>query len=322
MKNRIQDGVMTAYLHCMSHTPLVGIVDPQQQTLDAIAQAENNIRKQIQDFAPELIILFGPDHYNGFFYDVMPQFCIGIHAHAIGDFNTCAGKLNVPQSDAERLAEHMINSGFDLAVSYQMQVDHGFAQPLETNFGSLATVPVIPIFINSVAPPMPTFKRAIQFGEALGQYLKTLDKRVLLLASGGLSHQPPVPELATANAHMKDRLLGSGKNLPKDERALRTQRVIDAAHAFVKDQHSLHPLNPEWDQMFMDALIHGDYQKFSDMSNQQVSEVAGKSTHEVKTWVVAAKAFETFGSFEVQEQFYQPIPEWIAGYGILAAKLV
>lgn len=313
---------MTAYLHCMSHTPLVGIVDPKQETLDAIAQTEKNIREQIQNFNPELIILLGPDHYNGFFYDVMPQFCIGMQAHAIGDFNTAAGELNVPLQEAELLANHMIEAGFDLAVSYRMQVDHGFAQPLETNFGSLNTVPVIPIFINSVAPPMPTLKRAIQFGEALGQYLKTINKRVLLLASGGLSHQPPVPELLTANEHMKDRLLGSGKNLPDHERQLRTHRVIDAARAFVVDQNTLHPLNPEWDQMFMNCLMQSDYQQLASMTNQHVSEIAGKSTHEVKTWVVAAKAFSEFGSFEIQEQFYQPIPEWIAGYGILSAKCV
>lgn len=313
---------MTAYLHCMSHTPLVGIIDPAQTTLDVIAHTEATIRQQIKAFDPELVILFGPDHYNGFFYDVMPQFCIGMQAHAIGDFNTTAGELSVPQGDAEALATHMIEAGFDLAVSYQMQVDHAFAQPLETNFGSLDSIPVIPIFINSVAPPMPTFKRAIQFGEALGQYLQTLNKRVLLLASGGLSHQPPVPELVSANEHMKHRLLGSGKNLPADERQLRTQRVISAAHAFVQDQNSLHPLNPEWDQMFMNCLIQSDYQRLASMTNQEVSEIAGKSTHEVKTWVVATKAFETFGAFQIQERFYQPIPEWIAGYGILSAKLV
>ncbi|ATO20149.1 3-(2,3-dihydroxyphenyl)propionate dioxygenase [Acinetobacter sp. LoGeW2-3] len=313
---------MTAYLHCMSHTPLVGIVDPAQTILDAITQTEANIRQQIQAFDPELVILFGPDHYNGFFYDVMPQFCIGMQARAIGDFNTAAGELSVPQADAEALATHMIEAGFDLAVSYQMQVDHAFAQPLETNFSSLTSVPVIPIFINSVAPPMPTFKRAIEFGEALGQYLKNLNKRVLLLASGGLSHQPPVPELVTANDHMKDRLLGSGKNLPADERQLRTQRVIDAAHAFIKDQNCLHPLNPEWDQMFIKCLINSDYQTLANMSNKEVSEIAGKSTHEVKTWVAAARAFQSFGDFKVQSQFYEPIPEWIAGYGILSAKLV
>ncbi|VFS75318.1 2,3-dihydroxyphenylpropionate/2,3-dihydroxicinnamic acid 1,2-dioxygenase [Kluyvera cryocrescens] len=59
-------------------------------------------------------------------------------------------------------------------------------------------------------------------GEAMGRFLSTLNKRVLILGSGGLSHQPPVPELAKVDAHMRDRLLGSGKQLPADERELRS----------------------------------------------------------------------------------------------------
>ena len=34
--------------------------------------------------------------------------------------------------------------------------------------------------------------------ELTGDELATLDKRVLLVGSGGLSHSPPVPTLATA----------------------------------------------------------------------------------------------------------------------------
>lgn len=75
----------------------------------------------------------------------------------------------------------------------------------------------------------------------MGRFLNTLNKRVLILGSGGLSHQPPVPELAKADAHLRDRLLGGGKQLPPDERALRQQRVISAARRFTEDPHSLHP---------------------------------------------------------------------------------
>jgi hypothetical protein len=58
--------------------------------------------------------------------------------------------------------------------------------------------------------------------------------RRLILGSGGLSHQPPVPELAKADAHLRHRLLGSGKQLPPDERELRQQRVISAARRFTE----------------------------------------------------------------------------------------
>ncbi len=106
---------------------------------------------------------------------------------------------------------------------------------------------------------------------------------MLFLGSGGLSHQPPVPELAKADAHMRDRLLGSGKDLPATERELRQQRVISAAEKFVEDQRTLHPLNPIWDNQFMTLLEQGRIQELDAVSNEELSAIAGKSTHEIKT---------------------------------------
>ncbi|WP_089551780.1 3-carboxyethylcatechol 2,3-dioxygenase [Escherichia coli] len=248
---------MHAYLHCLSHSPLVGYVDPAQEVLDEVNGVIASARERIAAFSPELVVLFAPDHYNGFFYDVMPPFCLGVGATAIGDFGSAAGELPVPVELAEACAHAVMKSGIDLAVSYCMQVDHGFAQPLEFLLGGLDKVPVLPVFINGVATPLPGFQRTRMLGEAIGRFTSTLNKRVLFLGSGGLSHQPPVPELAKADAHMRDRLLGSGKDLPASERELRQQRVISAAEKFVEDQRTLHPLNPIWDNQFMTLLEQG-----------------------------------------------------------------
>jgi 2,3-dihydroxyphenylpropionate 1,2-dioxygenase len=311
---------MTVLLECLSHTPLVGHVDPTQDVLDEVSAVVAAARARIAAFDPELVILFSPDHYNGFFYDVMPSFCIGTGAHAIGDFGTLAGPLDVPQALAEACATQVLAAGVDAAVSYDMQLDHGAAQPLEFFFGGLDKCPVIPVFINSVAVPLPSFQRARLLGQAIGQWARTLNKRVLLLGSGGLSHQPPVPELATANAHMADRLKGSGYHLPADEREARTQRVILAAQHFVQDQNSLHPLNPEWDQQFLDLLSAGDLAALDATSNTDLSALAGKSTHEVKTWVAAFAALQAFGPYQASDRYYREIPEWIAGFGALSAR--
>lgn len=311
---------MSALLECLSHTPLVGHVDPTQDVLDEVSTVVKAARERIAAFDPELVILFSPDHYNGFFYDVMPSFCIGMGAHAIGDFGTLAGDLDVPQALAEACATHVLDSGVDAAVSYNMQLDHGAAQPLEYFFGGLDKCPVIPVFINSVAIPLPSFQRARLLGQAIGQWASTLNKRVLFVGSGGLSHQPPVPELATANAHMADRLKGSGRNLPTEEREARTQRVILAAQNFVQDQNSLHPLNPEWDQQFLDSLSGGQLAELDNMANAEVSALAGKSAHEVKAWVAAFAALQAFGPYQASDRYYREIPEWIAGFGALSAR--
>lgn len=65
---------MHAYLHCLSHTPLVGFVDPEQAVLDEVNRVIADARRRIAEFdpelvvlfAPELVVLFAPDHYNGF----------------------------------------------------------------------------------------------------------------------------------------------------------------------------------------------------------------------------------------------------------------
>ncbi|STT26450.1 2,3-dihydroxyphenylpropionate 1,2-dioxygenase [Klebsiella pneumoniae] len=95
---------MHAYLHCLSHTPLVGFVDPEQAVLDEVNGVIADARRRIAEFDPELVVLFAPDHYNGFFYDVMPPFCLGVGATAIGDFASAAGDLPVPAELAEACA--------------------------------------------------------------------------------------------------------------------------------------------------------------------------------------------------------------------------
>ncbi|MCU1719498.1 3-carboxyethylcatechol 2,3-dioxygenase [Pseudomonas sp. 5P_3.1_Bac2] len=311
---------MTALVECLSHTPLVGHVDPQQAVLDEVAAVISAARERVAQFQPDLVVLFSPDHYNGFFYDVMPSFCIGMAAHAIGDFGTLAGALSVPQTLAESCATAVLEQGVDAAVSYRMQLDHGAAQPLELLFGGLREVPVIPVFINSVATPLPSFQRARLLGAAIGRWAREQNLRVLFLGSGGLSHQPPVPELAQVEGLMADRLKGSGRYLPADEREARTQRVILAAQRFVHDQNSLHPLNPEWDQQFLDTLSRGELAAFDSLSNAELSAVAGKSTHEVKTWVAAFAALQAFGPYQCSGRYYREIPEWIAGFGALSAQ--
>lgn len=310
---------MQAHLECLSHTPLLGHHDPAQAVLDEVFAVQKTARERIAAFKPDLIVLFTPDHFNGFFYNVMPSFCIGTGAHAIGDFGSLAGRLNVPFELATDCATHVINSGVDVAISHDMQVDHGAAYPLEHLVGSLDQYPVIPVFINSVAAPLPTFKRARLLGEAIGQWTRSTGKRVLWLGSGGLSHQPPVPVYAEAPEPVRRSLDGEGYTLSPEARAARTQRTIDAGKAFTQDPSVLHPLNPEWDQNFLDLLQTQRYAQLDEVANDEVSALAGRSAHEVKTWVAAFAGLSAYGPYEAGHRYYREIPEWIAGFGGLSA---
>src|SRR3954468_1165153 len=143
---------MTLALVSMSHSPLLELSEPPAELTADVETAFTAARKFIAEYDPELVVVFGPDHYNGFFYELMPQFCIGLAATSIGDFGSMPGPLDVPRDVAEGLAQAALDGGVDLAVSLRMEVDHGMVQPLEILFGGLDTVPTVPFFINSVAP--------------------------------------------------------------------------------------------------------------------------------------------------------------------------
>lgn len=179
---------MSLSLVAMSHTPLLRRIDPGPEISGEVEGAFTAVRDFVREVDPELVITFGPDHYNGFFYDTMPPFCLGLGAFGLGDYGTSTATLDVPSDVAEELAGFVQGEGVDLTVSRRMGVDHGAVQPLEVLFGGVDTLPTIPVFVNGVAAPFVPMARISALGEAIGRWAAARPERILLVASGGLSH--------------------------------------------------------------------------------------------------------------------------------------
>ncbi|MER6627980.1 3-carboxyethylcatechol 2,3-dioxygenase [Streptomyces sp. NPDC000987] len=311
---------MTLALVTMSHSPLLEYADPPAEVAAAVQGAFDAARAFAESYDPTLVVCFAPDHYNGFFYDLMPPFCIGYEAWGVGDYGTAEGPLNVPAERAEELAQWVAERDIDVAVSRRMEVDHGTVQPLEILFGSLAAVPTVPVFVNGVAKPFVTMRRVRRLGEAIGGYLAALeDERVLLVGSGGLSHDPPVPQWATADDTARAMLL-DGRHPTAAARDARQQRVIDTAKAFAAGTATIRDLNPDWDRALMATLASGDLSPVDAMTAERMAEEAGNSSHEVRTWVAAFAALGAAGRYEVTYEFYRPVREYIAGFGVMTAR--
>lgn len=309
---------MPIHLECLSHTPLHGYFDPAPEVVAEVERVQAAARERVRAFDPELVVIFAPDHFNGFFYDMMPPFCIGAAARAIGDFKSLAGTLPVPGDVARALAESVLAADIDVSLSYRMQVDHGFADALEVLTGGLDRYPVIPVFINCVAPPMATLRRARLLGDAVGRFLSRTDKRVLVVGSGGISHEPPVPELIGATEEVAERLI-AGRNPSAESRSARQARTLAAAQAFTAGESHLHPLNPEWDSAFLERLASGELMAVDGMTNDAITRDGGKSAHEIRTWVAAFGALGAYGPYHASLDFYRAIPEWIAGFATMHA---
>ena len=302
----------------MSHSPLLNLPGPSQDLLDDIETALSQARSFVNEYDPQLVVIFAPDHYNGFFYKVMPQFCIGTHAQGVGDYGTHAGPLDVAEDVAADCAKAVLSAGVDVAVSASMDVDHGTVQPLEKLFGDATTRPLVPIFINSVAIPLGPLHRARTFGTAVGSFLATLGKRVLVVGSGGLSHDPPVPTLATATGTVLERIV-QGRPMTAEQRMARQTAVTEAAKVFAGGGGALRPLNPAWDQRFLDIVDGGHLAELDRWSNSFISTEGGNSAHEIRTWVAAFAALAAAGPYRTELRYYKPAAELIAGFAVRTA---
>ncbi len=216
---------MSTIALCASHTPLKDFHDPGAEARAEVTRCFAEVKAWIHAFAPELVVVFGPDHFNGFFYRLMPSFCVGVAAESVGDWNTPRGPLPVASTEAEACVRHLHQLGVDVAVSYRMEVDHGLTQTLQMTFEWPLLPPLLPIFLNCAAPPLPPLARVIALGRAVGSFVRTLKKRVLIVGSGGLSHDPPMPALTTAPPAVLDRIIAGGQLTPA-ARAARQAHVI------------------------------------------------------------------------------------------------
>lgn len=311
---------MTIRLICASHTPLMDHVDTDPKVDSAVREKFRQLADDVAEYDPTLVILFAPDHFKGFFYDMLPPFTVGVRATAIGDYDIGGGDFDVPEELALDCVRHVHKDGVDVAMSYRMQADHGFAQLLVLLAGTVQRYPVLPIHINCAGPPLPPFARVRQLGEAIGRWAAGLEEqRVLILGSGGLSHDPPIPSLSTATPQVAEKLI-AGHYPSLEERRAREEQNYEAARALARGEGNSLPLSPEWDRSFMRHVGEGALDFLDHERDEDLTKIAGCGGHEVRTWVAAYSALAASGPYTSRELFYKDIAAWNAGMGITTAE--
>ena len=308
-------------LVCASHTPL--LLDEELADAAVCEQVRGSferMREFVCAFQPEQIIQFSRDHFHGFHYDNMPSFCVGAAATSYGDYGTATGDFNVDEDFAVALLEAMRAEDIDASLSYAMRVDHGFVQLWETMLSGFADLPIIPVFVNAIGYPLPTYQRARLLGEAAGRLAAATGRRVLFAASGGLSHDPIVPLIRGAGPELRDRLTGRTK-LSREQQANREYLVRGAAEQALRGEGPCRPLNPEWDSDILRLLRERDWATIDAFTAEQVRAAAGAGGNEVLAWGAAASAMAAAaGAFQVVQEDYVAIPGWTAGLAHLSAK--
>jgi protocatechuate 4,5-dioxygenase beta chain len=184
-----------------SHIPAIGLAMARHQVDEpywrSFFHAYQPVRAWLDAVRPSIAVVVYNDHGLNFFLDKMPAFAIGA---AAGYRNADEGwglPTLPPFAGDPAFSWHLIESlaaaDFDLTTCQEMLVDHGFVVPMELLWPGATSWPVrtVPIHVNTVQHPLPTPRRCLAFGEALGRAIESWpgDDRVVVLGTGGLSHQ-------------------------------------------------------------------------------------------------------------------------------------
>ena len=193
-----------------------------QKHRERLLKGFRQIRAAIDDFKPDIVLIWGDDQYENFKEDIIPPFCVLAYDQFEGTpFTNRDGSFrrNVwdePQDktfvyqgapEAGRaLTTGLINQGFDMAYSYKPLHESGLGHAFLNTLLYLDydrkgfDFPVLPIAVNGAItqkvngvelpfdPPGPSPKRCMELGAATARVMKDSPYKVALVASSSWSH--------------------------------------------------------------------------------------------------------------------------------------
>ncbi|HEY4295620.1 MAG TPA: hypothetical protein VGM85_04035 [Paraburkholderia sp.] len=151
------------------------------------------IRRRFEIAQVDELVLFTSEHWTNFFLDHVSPFCIGRGECFKGPVEPW---LNVPATQvtgnpelASQLIAAAAQGDVDVSFADELAFDHGTMVPLHFLTPDM-TVPVVPVFVNTLAAPQPSPRRCARLGESLHDVLANSSKRYGIVATGGMSHDP------------------------------------------------------------------------------------------------------------------------------------
>lgn len=300
----------------MSHSPMIMTNEEGAgEKGKGFLQKSAEMKKWLEDIGADIMVLVSDDHFNSYFYDHMPSFTIGIrNCEGWGDWQLPKYNIPVQQDLAKRILRTGLENHLDFAFTMSMKVDHGHTQAIYF-LNSELNIPVVPIAVNTAAPPLPTMDRCFQLGEILRLAIESWnsDKKVVIAASGGLSHWVPIPKIDSEK--------------PEDQALIHVlingRKEIKQLDEYLKNRETRvtritsGPVNEEWDREFLRLITEKDFASLRSWSSEFIEENGGNGGQEIRNWLVLLGALHNFGA---DVAFYEPIPEWVTGMTIVQFK--
>lgn len=154
------------------------------------------VRRWLDEVRPDVVVLLYNDHGLNFFLDAMPTFAVG----AASEYRNADEGWGIPTlppfpGDAAlswHLIEQLVGDEFDITSCQAMKVDHAFTLSMALLWPSQDwPARVVPVCINTVQAPLPRARRCWKLGQSIARAVGAWpgDEKVLVLGTGGLSHQ-------------------------------------------------------------------------------------------------------------------------------------
>lgn len=195
------------------------------------------VKDWLERTAPDTIVMFYNDHFNRFQLHTYPTFAIG-----------CAEEMPVadegrgprpfpPVPGASDLAWHLcrglVADEFDVTMCQEMDLDHGVMSILPLVTDAPWKVRVIPIAINVILHPLPTPRRCLKLGQAVGRAIATWpkDERVVVMSTGGLSHQLQGKDFGFMNPEWDEKFLDLVESDPERLASMTHDEFMDLGGA-------------------------------------------------------------------------------------------
>ena len=183
----------------MPHTPNFPALVAREGPQCEVARLYAEIAEHVAAVAPDVLIIFTDDHFNTFFLDNFPTFAVGIAETTSGPNDQTPMphyKVAVPAALAAHIRATAIARGFDISLVQDFEVDHATMVPLHFLTPHMK-IPVVPIFINGLAPPLPGARRCYALGEAVRAAVEAWPQplRVAVIGSGSFSLEIGGPKI-------------------------------------------------------------------------------------------------------------------------------
>ena len=152
-------------------------------------------RETLTRARPDVLVMVGSDHFHQLWLDNMPQFLIGKAPFYDANFYNEEREFGLPRMclrGHEELSAYLLrqglDAGFDFAFSNELRIDHSITCPIIT-LRPQADLPIVPVYTNIFAPPLPQPSRFVELGRLLRRLVESWpsEQRVAIIGTGHLS---------------------------------------------------------------------------------------------------------------------------------------